>query len=129
MRMAGSKILAGAVHLGRRVVRRKVSIASTLFVVCFCLPLVLYVLLGSYLANDPRLVPHAIRNARNVLLITAHPDDECLFFSPSILQSWGKPNVNRHILVLSSGAYPPSPLGTLYFDILSSILSVLSRSN
>ncbi|KAH8695107.1 putative glycan biosynthesis protein [Talaromyces proteolyticus] len=103
--MARSKILGAAVHLGRRAVRRKATIVSTLFIVFFLLPILMYILLGTFLANDPRLVPHAIRNAQNVLLITAHPDDECLFFSPSILHSWGKAHVNRHVLVLSSGNY------------------------
>jgi LmbE family N-acetylglucosaminyl deacetylase len=38
-----------------------------------------------------------------VLLITAHPDDESLFFTPSILYHVGHPHVTRHLLVLSSG--------------------------
>lgn len=90
-------------HLGRRAARKKSSIVLAVGVIFFLIPLVLYFLLAYTLAGDPRLVPHAIRNARNVLLITAHPDDECLFFSPSILQVWGNSHVNRAILVLSSG--------------------------
>lgn len=101
--MAKSKILAAAAHIGRRAYRHKLSVISFFFVIFFIIPVFLYTLLGTILANDPRLVPHAIRNARNVLLITAHPDDESLFFSPSILQNSEKPHVNRHLLVLSSG--------------------------
>ncbi|KAL1970285.1 hypothetical protein VTN77DRAFT_5445 [Rasamsonia byssochlamydoides] len=100
-----SILLGLARHLGRRASRKKSSIALALVVIFFLIPLVLYFLLAYTLAGDPRLVPHAIRNARNVLLITAHPDDECLFFSPSILHAWGNPHVNRAILVLSSGNY------------------------
>ena len=90
-------------QLGRRIARRKLCAISILLLITFVLPIFLYTLLAYVIAGDPRLVPHAIRNARNILLITAHPDDECLFFSPSLLQSWGKPHVNRHLLVLSSG--------------------------
>ncbi|EEA19304.1 hypothetical protein TMatcc_009439 [Talaromyces marneffei ATCC 18224] len=103
--MAKSRILAVATHIGRRAYRYKLSVISTFFVIFFVIPIFLYTLLGTYLANDPRLVPHAIRNARNVLLITAHPDDESLFFSPSILHNSEKPHVNRHLLVLSSGNF------------------------
>ncbi|OKL58178.1 hypothetical protein UA08_06872 [Talaromyces atroroseus] len=103
--MPGFRFLAGAVHLGRRAVRHKHHFLSISFTLFFILPICTYILLGTFLQNDPRLVPHAIRNAQNVLLITAHPDDECLFFTPSILQSSGKAHVNRHLLVLSSGNY------------------------
>lgn len=105
--MAKSKILTVATHIGRRAYRHKLSVISVLFVIFFVIPIFLYTLLGTILANDPRLVPHAIRNARNVLLITAHPDDESLFFSPSILYNSEKPHVNRHLLVLSSGKTIP----------------------
>ncbi|GLA43670.1 hypothetical protein AnigIFM63309_001601 [Aspergillus niger] len=55
----------------------------------------LYLLLAYYLAGDPRLVPHTIQQARNVLLVTAHPDDETLFFSPTILHGRNNPDVTR----------------------------------
>lgn len=103
IQMAQSKILAVVTHIGRRAYRHKISVISIFFLIFFIIPVVLYTLLGTILANDPRLVPHAIRNARNVLLITAHPDDESLFFSPSILHNSDLPHVNRHLLVLSSG--------------------------
>ncbi|GLA99763.1 hypothetical protein AtubIFM57143_008461 [Aspergillus tubingensis] len=65
----------------------------------------LYLLLAYYLAGDPRLVPHTIQQARNVLLVTAHPDDETLFFSPTILHGRDNPDVTRSLLVLSTGDY------------------------
>ncbi|GKZ31980.1 hypothetical protein AbraIFM66950_000979 [Aspergillus brasiliensis] len=65
----------------------------------------LYLLLAYYLAGDPRLVPHTIQQARNVLLVTAHPDDETLFFSPTILHGHDNPDVTRSLLVLSTGDY------------------------
>ncbi|RAK94974.1 PIG-L family deacetylase [Aspergillus ibericus CBS 121593] len=65
----------------------------------------LYVLLAYYLAEDLRLVPETIQRARNVLLVTAHPDDETLFFSPTILHGHDNPDVTRALLVLSTGDY------------------------
>ncbi|PYH88511.1 glycan biosynthesis protein [Aspergillus ellipticus CBS 707.79] len=67
--------------------------------------LFLYLLLAYYLANDPRLVPGTIQQARNILLVTAHPDDETLFFSPTILYGRDDPAVTRALLVLSTGDY------------------------
>lgn len=100
--MAKSQILAAIIHITRRAARRKCSVVTAILLTFFLFPLFLYFLLGYAIANDPRLVPHAIRNAQNVLFITAHPDDGPLFFGPSILQAWGKGNVNRYVLVLSS---------------------------
>lgn len=111
--MVRSKLLAAVTHIGRRAAKRKFSLAFSFLGVFVVIPVCLYILLGYTLADDPRLVPYAFRNARNVLLVTAHPDDECLFFSPSILQSWGKEHVNRAILVLSSGNIPSCGLTDL----------------
>jgi N-acetylglucosaminylphosphatidylinositol deacetylase len=101
--MAKSKILAAATHITRRAARRKYSVVSTVLLAFLLFPIFMYFMLGNLIVNDPRLVPHAIRNAQNVLLITAHPDDGALYFGPSMLQSWGKKHVNRYVLVLSSG--------------------------
>ena len=40
-------------------------------------------------------------NRRNVLFLTAHPDDECMFFAPSILKF--NRHCNVHLLCISSG--------------------------
>ncbi|PWY73056.1 glycan biosynthesis protein [Aspergillus heteromorphus CBS 117.55] len=73
--------------------------------ILFSASLFLYLLLAYYLANDPRLVPATIQRARNILLVTAHPDDETLFFSPTILYGRDNPDVTRALLVLSTGDY------------------------
>jgi hypothetical protein len=65
--------------------------------------LLLYLTLAYYLADDPRLVPDGFRHARRPMLITAHPDDETLFFSPSILYHRHDASVTRSLLVFSSG--------------------------
>ncbi|EEA26889.1 hypothetical protein TMatcc_004826 [Talaromyces marneffei ATCC 18224] len=100
-------LLTAATHLTRRAAKRRMSIISSILLISLLFPITLYLLLGNILVNDPRLVPHAIRNAQNVLFITAHPDDGALFFGPSILQSLGRKNVNRYLLVLSSGVKHP----------------------
>jgi hypothetical protein len=48
--------------------------------------------------------------------VTAHPDDECLFFAPSILGTLdGNPDIKGALLVMSTGALtlwpggPPQP--------------------
>ena len=67
-------------------------------------PLLLQILLADLLGRDPRLFPPALRQAKNLLIVTAHPDDECLFFSPSILGVLsGNPDTTGGLLVLSTG--------------------------
>ena len=39
----------------------------------------------------------------DVLLVTAHPDDEAMFFAPTMLFYASHPNVRTHILCLSNG--------------------------
>uniref|UniRef100_A0A915LBM8 N-acetylglucosaminylphosphatidylinositol deacetylase n=1 Tax=Romanomermis culicivorax TaxID=13658 RepID=A0A915LBM8_ROMCU len=46
------------------------------------------------------------KNCKRILLITAHPDDECMFFGPTILELAGdKEKYDFHILCLSSGNF------------------------
>ncbi|KAE8136326.1 putative deacetylase LmbE-like domain-containing protein [Aspergillus pseudotamarii] len=92
-------------HRVQRIWRRPATLAFTFATVFIIVPLFLYHLLAYYLANDPRLVPGAFRTANNILLVTAHPDDETLFFSPSILYRSDDATVTRALLVLSSGNY------------------------
>ncbi|KAK7087124.1 hypothetical protein V1264_021214 [Littorina saxatilis] len=42
---------------------------------------------------------------RRVLLITAHPDDECMFFSPLLLHLTAERQVHVHVLCLTNGNY------------------------
>lgn len=98
------KLVWIAQRLGRQGQRRKVArIASSLFFIVALTALCLYILLAYFLANDPRLVPVAFQTARSILLVTAHPDDETLFFSPSITYRRDDPHVQRALLVISSG--------------------------
>ncbi|KOS38485.1 hypothetical protein ACN38_g10695 [Penicillium nordicum] len=94
----------------KRIVRRLrtqrwPAIVATLASAAVIWSLLLYFTLAYYLADDPRLVPDTFRHARRPILIIAHPDDETLFFSPSILYHRHDPHVTRFLLVISSGNY------------------------
>ncbi|UDD65562.1 hypothetical protein AFCA_012738 [Aspergillus flavus] len=82
---------------------RRLAFPLTLLIVAASLGL--YLLLAYSLANDPRLVPIAFQEAKSILLVTAHPDDETLFFSPTITYRRDDANVKRSLLVISSGNY------------------------
>lgn len=45
----------------------------------------------------------AIPSARRVLFVTAHPDDECMFFGPTILNLIKNGNCTIYLLCLSTG--------------------------
>lgn len=79
--------------------------AATVFPPLFLIP----TLLSS--RGSPALVPEVLRNAKRPLLVVAHPDDECLFFSPSVLGVIQLPTrsqvekslLDPAVLVLSNG--------------------------
>lgn len=60
-----------------------------------------YYLIVFFLKSNRGFIHH-IRSCRRVLLITAHPDDECMFFGPVILQLI-KESCNVYLLCLSQG--------------------------
>ena len=67
-------------------------------------PLILQWVLAYLLGSDARLLPTELQGAKNLLIVTAHPDDECLFFSPSILGILDRnPHINGGLVVLSTG--------------------------
>ncbi|CAK7210959.1 hypothetical protein SCUCBS95973_000968 [Sporothrix curviconia] len=70
-----------SVSLSRRAWRRLVQIA----LVALTFPLVLQWIIAYLVGSDVRLLPQELQGAKNLLVVTAHPDDECLFFAPSIL--------------------------------------------
>ncbi|KAK9874450.1 hypothetical protein WA026_002789 [Henosepilachna vigintioctopunctata] len=44
-----------------------------------------------------------VRNSKRVLIVTAHPDDECMFFGPTILNLTKEENTKVYLVCLSSG--------------------------
>ncbi|OLN95495.1 putative vacuolar protein sorting-associated protein TDA6-like protein 2 [Colletotrichum chlorophyti] len=76
-----------ALHTRRRIIIR-------LAVIAILVPIVLQWALAYPLGGDARLLPYELQSAKNILIVTAHPDDECLFFAPSILAVLGR---NHHL--------------------------------
>ncbi|KAM0247513.1 hypothetical protein ACHAQJ_009819 [Trichoderma viride] len=73
-------------------------------VVILILPLVLQWLLAYVVGRDARLLPPELLRSKNLLIVTAHPDDECLFFSPTILGILDRNRaINGGLLVMSTG--------------------------
>lgn len=52
-----------------------------------------------------KLVRHVgnINNCKNILFVISHPDDECMFFGPTIVTLSNKPDCNVYLLCLSRG--------------------------
>ena len=83
-------------------------------VAIFCISLSIHHLLKNrrrlktLLSSDTR--------TRRVLFITAHPDDECMFFSPTVLSfsNSGQNEVFR--LCLSTGTYSGTQLLNFFFE-------------
>ena len=61
--------------------------------------------------------------SQNILLVTAHPDDEAMFFAPTILSLSRKPSLGLYHLCLSSGN--ADGLGVIRKTELSNSLDVL----
>jgi N-acetylglucosaminylphosphatidylinositol deacetylase len=60
--------------------------------------------LAYVVGNRAGLAPLGLHDTKNLLVVTAHPDDECLFFSPSILGILDAfPNLRGGLLSLSTG--------------------------
>ncbi|KAL2845861.1 glycan biosynthesis protein [Aspergillus pseudoustus] len=99
--------LAALIRRANRRVRRygwrRLVLAAVAVVITTAL--LLYFLLAYTLADSPRLIPESIQYARNIVFVTAHPDDETLFFSPTVLYHRHDPRVTRSLLVISSGNY------------------------
>jgi len=64
---------------------------------------ILYFILAYVVPASPTLVPASLLFASRPLLVTAHPDDESLFFGPTILSLTQDERKALSILVLSCG--------------------------
>lgn len=87
--------------------RRRALVRIALVVVL--VPLVLQWALAYLLGGDARLLPPELLRAKNLLVVTAHPDDECLFFAPSILGVLDRNRDARGALVVMSTGMLPCP--------------------
>jgi N-acetylglucosaminylphosphatidylinositol deacetylase len=85
--------------------RNRLSTFRILVLLLLAWPLTLYISLAYLVpSNSPFLIPASLLEARRPLLVTAHPDDESLFFGPTVLGVGEAGNLKEvRILVLSSG--------------------------
>ena len=74
-----------------------------LAVIAFC-AVVAFAFISSISATPPP-APASRSDLDNVLLVIAHPDDEAMFFVPSMLHL--RRHFNVHVLCLSNGAWLP----------------------
>lgn len=58
-----------------------------------------------YGRNSKLLQRSRFPNAKRVLLVTAHPDDESMFFGPTILSLIRRKDCNLYLLCLSKGEF------------------------
>jgi N-acetylglucosaminylphosphatidylinositol deacetylase len=87
-----------------RIPRRAWRWIIRLAVLAFILPIVLQWLIAYIVGGDIRLLPAELQAAQSVLVVTAHPDDECLFFSPTILRVLsGNLKTRGSLLSISNG--------------------------
>lgn len=90
------------------------------------LPVLLQWLLAYVVGSDARILPPQLQAAKNLLIVTAHPDDECLFFAPSILGVLDRNRaVTGGLLVMSTGVFywfrHPLPIRGVADDIQGTI--------
>lgn len=77
----------------------------SIFLICFCLPLSIYMFLLLF-SNTRAFVPQEFQTNQQkyrLLLVVAHPDDECLFFSPTLRVLQRQFHVDLSLLVFSRG--------------------------
>lgn len=70
-------------------------------VLLFCFCLIIYYTLRRYARVGIRLE----RQTGRVLFVIAHPDDECMFFAPTILKLTRSGQYDVFLLCLSSGLF------------------------
>lgn len=73
-------------------------VLSCILYIILCILLYLLIITWKWLPFD-----REIRNSKRILFITAHPDDECMFFGPTILYYTRKKNCVVYLMCLSTG--------------------------
>jgi N-acetylglucosaminylphosphatidylinositol deacetylase len=97
--------MLSAAKLARQVPRRTWRWVRRVTVVALLVPILLQCVIAYLIGSDARILPPQLLAAKNLLVVTAHPDDECLFFAPSILGTLDRnPDIKGALLVMSTGA-------------------------
>lgn len=97
------------VKLPRLVGRHRNKAVLALGFCLFAITIATWLLIHTLTNHSNITFPPQLQKASNVLLVLAHPDDESLFFGPTILQlTQRKPPTATHLLFLSAGEFPQS---------------------
>lgn len=78
-------------------------ILSSVIVLYLILCLSLYLILSNL--DTLNRSSKGIKSKQRILFVTSHPDDECMFFAPAILNLTRQPDKNVFLLCLSCGDY------------------------
>ncbi|EFP86203.2 uncharacterized protein PGTG_12159 [Puccinia graminis f. sp. tritici CRL 75-36-700-3] len=95
-----TKTIINALSLGLRKHRTKFRL---LVVFLTLWPLLCWTGIFLLFSDHPALFPSSLRGSKSTLFVVAHPDDECLFFAPSILATVQRAKSHGALLVMSSG--------------------------
>ena len=83
------------------------NILLILFIFSICIA----ILFGKYIFSSKPEIPHEakqyyntfLKKENNILIITAHPDDECMFFAPTIKGLSRSAEIVIHLLCFTNG--------------------------
>lgn len=75
-------------------------ILALIFYVILCI--ILYVIINK---RNGVMFESSIEKPKRVLIVIAHPDDECMFFGPTIYKLTRDDQTQLYLLCLSTGAY------------------------
>lgn len=105
-----SRLLTQAGQLySARLHRKRFAVVRFVFLFILVLSWILYFILAYLVRATPALIPASLLFAARPLLVVAHPDDESLFFGPTILSLTQDERKSLSVLVLSSGKHLMSP--------------------
>jgi N-acetylglucosaminylphosphatidylinositol deacetylase len=87
-----------------RPYRNRIGLLRLAILFLVVLPCALYILLAYIVPTSPALIPPSLLISKRPVLVVAHPDDESLFFGPTVLGLTRIGDVKElRILVLSTG--------------------------
>ncbi|KAM7217581.1 hypothetical protein V8F06_006965 [Rhypophila decipiens] len=102
--MPPDEMLQKHAQLLHRVPRRAWRWIFRIGIIFLVIPLLIQWVVAYLVGSDARILPPQLLAAKNLLIVTAHPDDECLFFAPSILGVLDRNRgINGGLLVMSTG--------------------------
>lgn len=75
-------------------------IVACILYIIICITLYICIVRKKYITFN-----RETRNAKRILFVIAHPDDECMFFGPTILNYTKKKSCEVYLMCLTTGLY------------------------